>query len=491
VKGYDWGLTLHAVDSVDDDVVVQYLLDDVNPFIKEPHRKFTEETANLFVATFDGSLLELDNYFRDVVSVPAFIAKREKSLLRHIQRHLPVRIKKFSSASNLSPYSTPSSAVFPTASTPTASSYGFSTPSSSNPRPSHLMNISGGYRPPALSSEEELRELFMDIMMRGGVLPVAKLDVDKMELVEALVERNLLRWRDARIRKREARLSVRSGEAGGLASGEDVWSKLMEKHQMLQQEQLLMQQKSQGSAGLAEGVVASDENGGDFERVGDGRSDGVQSPGNGGVDSDSFDTMDSPSDQIPSLGSQRPSSAFSAVGRVFGLGKSNVSPPPKPSSTSPSNSTSSGRSRTRGSSGGVLKSGNASGTVESSGKSVGGLGSWFRFGSSSSKSSPSSPSGNKEMTLQAASAESSAQPLSSSGGNALSSQEWDGPIMDDGWAGAMSVTEREAAERQTRLSDLDAAEQLAVLAQEGAELVWSNNLVRTVCENFVNNSNIW
>ncbi|KAJ3204951.1 hypothetical protein HDU67_009202 [Dinochytrium kinnereticum] len=68
LRGYDWGLALHSVDGVEDDVIIEYLLRDVNPKIKEPQRRFTEETAALFVATFNGSLLELDNYFRDVNS---------------------------------------------------------------------------------------------------------------------------------------------------------------------------------------------------------------------------------------------------------------------------------------------------------------------------------------------------------------------------------------------------------------------------------------
>jgi hypothetical protein len=68
VRGFDWGLTLRAVDTVDDESCIEYLLKEVNPCIKEPFRRFTPETAALFIATFDGSLLELDNYVRDTHS---------------------------------------------------------------------------------------------------------------------------------------------------------------------------------------------------------------------------------------------------------------------------------------------------------------------------------------------------------------------------------------------------------------------------------------
>ncbi|KAJ3204477.1 hypothetical protein HDU67_009495, partial [Dinochytrium kinnereticum] len=62
-----------------------------------------------------------------------------------------------------------------------------------------------------LDHEDELRELFLDIIMRGGVLDVGRLDVVRMGLVEALVERNILRWRDRRIRKREGRACMKAG----------------------------------------------------------------------------------------------------------------------------------------------------------------------------------------------------------------------------------------------------------------------------------------
>jgi hypothetical protein len=74
---------------------------------------------------------------------------------------------------------------------------------------------------------------------------------------------------------------------------------------------------------------------------------------------------------------------------------------------------------------------------------------------------------------------------SSSAYNPNGSEGWDGPHVDDNWAGAVS----ESSELMST-SDLDAAEQLALFARERAELVWSNNLVRKVCEAFVNGTTL-
>ncbi|KAJ1566437.1 hypothetical protein HK405_009817, partial [Cladochytrium tenue] len=102
------------------------------------------------------------------------LRKREQSFLKHLQRHMPIRITK----------------------------PGFTSPPSSK---------RSGYRPPVLTSEKELWELFLDINFRGGILPVAQLDVQRMALVEVLVERNILHWRDGRIRRRENWPSMRAG----------------------------------------------------------------------------------------------------------------------------------------------------------------------------------------------------------------------------------------------------------------------------------------
>ncbi|KAI9347928.1 hypothetical protein DFJ73DRAFT_835847 [Zopfochytrium polystomum] len=344
LRGYDWGLTLRAVECVDDESVIRYLLQDVNPVLPDPAKKFTEDTAALFVATFDGSLLELDNYIRDGRSnVHAFIRKRERSFFRHLQRHLPARIKK---------------------------------PHFSPPTPSRV-----GYKPPTLSSEEELRELFLDIIMRGGVLPVARLDVQRMALVEALVERNILRWRDHRVRRRENRPSMRPGWVPPTTSTESAPS----------------------SDNFVDGpsVAAGDSGFNPSQAVGTGQA-GVGGYGttsaSGGADLTG----------INSNGSK--------TSRIFGLSRPN---------------------------------------------------NWFK-------------SNNLKQQQQTQQLQPIPAAATTGSSDSSSSEEWDGPVVDDQWAGAV-------AEHSNVIStqDLDAAEQLALFAREGAELVWSNNLVRSVCESFV------
>ncbi|KAI8850450.1 hypothetical protein BC829DRAFT_488787 [Chytridium lagenaria] len=208
LKGFDWTLTLHSVDGVEDEAIIEYLLKEVNPKIKEAPRRFTEDTAAHFVATFNGSLLELDNYLRDVNSnVFMFIRKRERSFLRHLQRHMPHRASR-------NPVTPPTSRKYGmTTSPPTTSTYDLSTStlSMSGSLSSSTSPSSGLDRGSLRQYEDELRELFLDIIMKGGVLHVSQLDVGRMALAEALVERNILRWRDRRIRKRETRASMKAG----------------------------------------------------------------------------------------------------------------------------------------------------------------------------------------------------------------------------------------------------------------------------------------
>ena len=84
-------LTFTSVDAVDDSVIEKYLLGPVNQFINTtkiplpPSRsgqKFTNDSARLFVETFDGNLIELEKYVSSGLSVYKYIEYRENVLLR-------------------------------------------------------------------------------------------------------------------------------------------------------------------------------------------------------------------------------------------------------------------------------------------------------------------------------------------------------------------------------------------------------------------------
>ncbi|KAI8607680.1 hypothetical protein BC830DRAFT_93099 [Chytriomyces sp. MP71] len=354
LRGYDWALKLHAVESVDDEVVIDYLLKEVNPCIQEPARKFTEETAALFVSTFDGSLLELDNYYRDTYSnVPAFIARRERSFYRRLQRHLPSRL----------PHSA-STASIATASTSPATSVRSST--------------AGEFTSGTLSNEQELRELFLDITMRGGVLPVARLDAQRMRLAESLVERNILRWRDTRLRRRETRLRVAS-------------------HDRCTEDAIRRRQEGQ---------------------------------------------------RVPRLGSAASSRAPAPVEE--------------------------GRSLSASWFGAGLLPLSSAAAWGSGGEDV--VEEWSHAGSRS-------VAADEDAVLVEEEGE------GESGVEMTASRPMPEIVMDDQWAGAESVVLGTGMEEKF-VRDLDAAEQLALLAMEDAELVWSNHLVRNVCEAFVSGTQL-
>ncbi|KAJ3022398.1 UNVERIFIED_CONTAM: hypothetical protein HDU68_009170 [Siphonaria sp. JEL0065] len=411
LRGYDWAIKLHAVESVEDDTVISYLMTQVNPCIKEPSRRFTEETAALFVATFDGSLLELDNYFRDVhcANVHDFIAKRERSFLRRLQRHLPSRIRhslnqppNISSSSSANNNSNNQNPLL----SPPASARNSTTITASD----YLNSYS--YKQPQLSTEEELRELFLDIMMRGGILPVAQLSLARMSLVESLVERNILRWRDSRIRKRENRAMHQRESGKGSTAGS----------------------RSGGSSGAGGSVGGASSSASGYVAV-------------------------SPN---PGMGSGKKQRVFGASRNDGWFGMT----PAQQAMAAPS-------------------WGNESewDSVAATGASVaGGDDDWSVGGSASMLQSGFTsgyPGGDEEdgVVVSDVGGDDSLSPLSPTThgiGHDLT--------MDNQWAGANSNT----ADGVTELvKNMDAAEQLALFAMEDAELVWSNHLVRNVCEGFV------
>ncbi|KAJ3094375.1 hypothetical protein HDU97_008177 [Phlyctochytrium planicorne] len=394
LKGYDWGLTLHSVDGVEDDVIIEYLLKDVNPKIREPQRKFTPDTAALFVATFNGSLLELDNYVRDLNSnVFMFIKKRERSFLRYLQRHMPQRASRI----QLTP--------------PTSRRYGLTSPTGSG----SVYDLSAVPLPPGAGShqggmslrdhEDELRELFLDIIMRGGVLSVDKLDVGRMALAEALVERNILRWRDKRIRKREGRESMKAG-----------WTP-KEK------------EKRFGSGGSGGWYELRREEVEEIEEVGSPKKK-----------DDEGETV------AAAAQGMGVAAAGVVVGTAVGAAKEVLNILPK---------------------------------VEG-----GWLGGMFGRSPSNNSAMPTinaSSTAAKQQQQQHQQHRASVPGPTSPWDEESEEETMTPPTIVDHWKG----TENDGDDGVGEVRDLDASEQLAVFAREGAELVWSCNLVRTVCEAFV------
>ncbi|KAJ3193428.1 hypothetical protein HK101_004860 [Irineochytrium annulatum] len=391
LRGFDWGLTLHAVDGVEDDVIIEYLLKEVNPRIQDPNRRFTQDTAAHFVATFNGSLLELDNYFRDVNSnVFMFIKKRERSFLRHLQRHIPQR-----------------------------------------PQRSPLSSRKQSTR---TASEDELRELFLDIIMRGGVLFVSLLDVGRMSLAEALVERNILRWRDQRIRKREQRPAMKAGWTPPRPPAFNSWYEYQGPGGPPGEGGAGSPQGSNGATGSeGEGAEGAVNAAGAAVAAGAGAvAAGVGNALAGavaGLNAAVHPGSNHGSLAVPGGGSGNSANGSNTTSRVFGLSRPDTW--------------------------------------------LGGMWSGSGSGNAGSKPAPAHPPAPEKPAQQ----------------RSVQFEEgtWTppAPAVVDPWAGV--VVDREEV---TSVADLDAAEQLALFAREGAELVWSCNLVRTVCEAFVNGTQL-
>ncbi|KAL2919300.1 hypothetical protein HK105_200943 [Polyrhizophydium stewartii] len=156
--GYDKRLRYRSIESVDDLDVIDYILDQVNPTLPEA-RQFTEETAHTFVQTFDGNLVELTNYCSSELSVQDYIRRREEAFLEYLKHHIPTR---------------------PASKRPSVNPYA-----------------------PPVSEETDFKDIILEMIMRNGVLSLAQVDTERLALIEVLVEKNFLRWRDARVRRRE------------------------------------------------------------------------------------------------------------------------------------------------------------------------------------------------------------------------------------------------------------------------------------------------
>ncbi|KAJ3277829.1 hypothetical protein HK104_002936, partial [Borealophlyctis nickersoniae] len=154
-RRYDWTCTTRFLNPVSDATVIQYILKDVNPCLPE-HRRFTHETAALFVDYFGGNLKELERFVSGRWSaVQDFIDHRTHALLHRLRRHLPLPTSQTQSAR--------SSLGHPV---------GLSTP-----------------------GEFLLRDVILDMIMRNGMLDTMHMEARQLGVVEDLVERNVLKWR--------------------------------------------------------------------------------------------------------------------------------------------------------------------------------------------------------------------------------------------------------------------------------------------------------
>ena len=61
MAGFDQNIIFRSLEAIDDPFVISYLLNKINPILEESKR-FTLETAEIFVKTFDGNFLEITRY---------------------------------------------------------------------------------------------------------------------------------------------------------------------------------------------------------------------------------------------------------------------------------------------------------------------------------------------------------------------------------------------------------------------------------------------
>ncbi|KAJ3378465.1 hypothetical protein HDU84_007553 [Entophlyctis sp. JEL0112] len=445
MRGYDWAVKLHAIESVDDETVIKYLLEEVNPCISEPSRRFTRETAALFVTTFDASLLEIDLYVRDTLSdIHTFIAKRERSFLRTLLRNPPRRL----SLGQASPQSsTPTSG----AATPTIPQHVMSEtlPGPTAPyfhglqqqpqSPQHQRQQSpAAMRTAAL---DELRALFLEITMHGGILTgVARLDAHKRSLVECLVERNVLTWRGARkVRRRQSR-AVADTVAAGLREAVLV-------------RQRSMQAQSQRQPWSLETHHEDAVEGHDWTRPPRLSNDGVG-----------------------------PWAAMTPVASARGTKKplEAVAADPQTWFASPWADEDNANSDTAAAAAWIVSEESDS---EDNDERLGSdeySAAVDERADDSKRNSWLIGEGISVVSLVSESTVPEADDVAASA-NEITAVAADITI-DNHWEGATSMADADA---EDRVKEMDASEQLALFAIEGAELVWSNGLVKSVCEGFV------
>ncbi|KND03771.1 uncharacterized protein SPPG_01228 [Spizellomyces punctatus DAOM BR117] len=154
LRGFDWRLDYRCLESVEDEKVADYLMNTLNPSLKN-EQKFDNETAYHFVYNFNGNMLELRRFANQDKPLQEYILERESEHLAYLRSNLP----------------------------------------------------SG--------DETNLKDIILSMILRNGCLAVHHLERHQLALVEQLVENNFLRWRDSRMKRRESREALnRYGENG-------------------------------------------------------------------------------------------------------------------------------------------------------------------------------------------------------------------------------------------------------------------------------------
>ena len=166
LRGFDSRLRFRSVEPIADAAIIDYILDDLNPSLQDQQRCLSEDDAHLFVQMFDGNLQELSLLVASSLSVKEFVAQREAVMLEYLQNNIP-SLPPGQSSTTTSPYE------------------------------------------PRRDQKDLFREIILEMIMTNGVLALQNLDMDKLRLIELLVECNYLRWKDTAHQRRKSSASQR------------------------------------------------------------------------------------------------------------------------------------------------------------------------------------------------------------------------------------------------------------------------------------------
>ncbi|KAI9002234.1 hypothetical protein BC832DRAFT_108961 [Gaertneriomyces semiglobifer] len=147
LRPYERTLQYRLLEPVADDLIVSYLLNDINPII--PEKPFTQDSADEFVNAFNGNLSELKRYISSPLPMDAYIQSRAQDYASQLRTYIPKH------------------------------------------------------------SEAVLRDVILSLIMRNGCLPVYHLERHQIAVLASLLEANFLRWRDGRMRRRESRETLK------------------------------------------------------------------------------------------------------------------------------------------------------------------------------------------------------------------------------------------------------------------------------------------
>lgn len=141
---FEKNLVFCPVESVQDELIIKYLLTRVNDIIgsdtqgsaKLRNRRFNLKSARLFVETFNGNLLELERFCESDLSLEDFIYHRRELLIHLLQKYAA-----------------------------------------------------------DIPAEYDLKAVVLDMILKNGSLPVHQLTRSQLSVVEMLLEGNFVRWK--------------------------------------------------------------------------------------------------------------------------------------------------------------------------------------------------------------------------------------------------------------------------------------------------------